>query len=421
MTRSFVVMAKPVGPICNLECRYCYYLDKKDLFPSGGSFRMRPEVLENYVSSFIAASPGPIVHFGWHGGEPLLAGVEFYRHAVELQRRHLPAGWRCLNNLQTNGTLLDERWCKFLAEHHFAVGISIDGPASLHDAYRVDKNAGPTHAKALRGLCLLRAAGIEPDVLCTLNALTAVRPREVYRFFLENDVRWLQFLPVVERTADGGVSERSVAPEAMGEFLCTVFDEWVRHDIERMGVQNFLECFLVASGKPANLCVMSRTCGRVLAMEHDGSVYSCDHFVEPGHRLGELTRDGLVALVDSAEQAAFGEAKHATLPGWCRNCPVLRFCNGGCPKDRFATSPEGEANLNYLCAGYRRLYEHVQPYLERMAALDRGGQSIAAISDELEVTEREERAQWRTTGRNDMCPCGSGRKYKHCCLLTRRR
>ncbi len=420
-SEPFVVMAKPVGPICNLDCGYCYYLGKTGLFPPGEHFRMSPEVLESYVSSFIAASPGPVVHFGWHGGEPTLAGVEFYRQVLEIQHRYLPAGWRCLNNMQTNGTLLNERWCTFLAEHHFSVGLSIDGPAVLHDASRPDRHGRPTHERALRGLGLLRAAGIEPDVLCTLNALTAAHPREVYRFFVDQNVQWVQFLPVVEKVPDGGVSERSVTPEAMGEFLCTVFDEWVRHDVARIGVQNFLECFLVVSGKPANLCVMSRTCGRVLAMEHDGSVYSCDHYVDAGHRLGNVTSDGLATLIGSPTQLAFGEAKHDALPAYCRECPVGFLCHGGCPKDRFATTPDGEGGLNHLCAGYRRLYSHVLPYLMRMAALARQGRPIFEITVELEAAEHEDRERWRLTGRNDPCPCGSGRKYKQCCLLTRRR
>ena len=416
----FVVMSKPIGPICNLDCGYCYYLGKTALFPPGEHFRMSPQVLESYISSFIAASPGPLVHFGWHGGEPTLAGIEFYRRVVELQDRYLPAGWRCLNNIQTNGTLLDARWCSFLAENHFAVGLSIDGPASLHNASRPDRRGRPTHDRAMRGLGLLRAAGIEPDVLCTLNALTAAHPTEVYRFFVDQKVQWLQFLPVVEK-APGGVSERSVTPEALGEFLCTIFDEWVRHDIEHIGVQNFLECLLVVTGKPANLCVMSRTCGQVLAMEHDGSVYSCDHYVDPAHRLGEVMSDGLAALVGSSEQIAFGEAKHDSLPACCRECPVGFLCHGGCPKDRFTTAPDGEAGLNYLCAGYRRFYSHVLPYLRRMATLARQGRPIFEISAELEAAEHEDRLRWRTTGRNDSCPCGSGRKYKQCCLLTRRR
>jgi uncharacterized protein len=415
----FVVMAKPVGPVCNLECGYCYYLGKKSLFAEGERFKMDSAVLEAYVSSFIAASPGPVVHFGWHGGEPTLAGIEFYSEAIALQRRYLPEGWSCLNNLQTNGTLLNERWCAFLAENHFAVGLSIDGPASLHDASRADRHGRPSHARAMRGLGLLRAAGIEPDLLCTLNALTAAQPIEVYRFFLDAGVRWVQFLPVVARTVSGAVSQRSVTPEAMAEFLCTTFDEWVRGDIERIGVQNFLECFLVAVGRPANLCVMSETCGRVLALEHDGSVYSCDHFVGPSHCLGNVKRDGLGGLVEAPEQRAFGSAKRDLLPQCCLRCPVLSFCNGGCPKDRFVETGDGEAGLNYLCAGYKRFYSHVRPYLERMADLARHHRPIAAISAELEVEERVERAVWRET--NEPCPCGSGRKFKQCCLPKVRR
>ena len=414
-------MAKPVGPVCNLACDYCYYLKKAPLFPRGETFRMGDEVLENYISSFVAASPGPVVHFGWHGGEPTLAGVGFYEKVVRLQQRYLPAGWRCVNNLQTNGTLLDERWCAFLAEHGFAVGISIDGPARFHDAGRPDRRGRASHARAMRGLGLLRAAGVDPDVLCTLNAHNVGAPAEVYRFFLGEGVRWVQFLPVVEKLPGGGVSQLSVGAEAMAEFLCTVFDEWVRHDIERMGVQNFLECFLVASGRPPNLCVMSASCGQVLAIEHDGSVYSCDHFVEPGHRLGSLGSDSLAELVNSPRQLAFGDAKHTGLPESCRACPVARFCNGGCPKDRFAHSSGGESGLNYLCPGYRRFYGHIRPYLERMAAIAAEGRPISAISDELALSERSERARWHSTGRNDLCPCGSGRKFKHCCSPLRRR
>jgi uncharacterized protein len=419
--QPFVVMAKPVGPVCNLECGYCYYLKKSELFPAGEPFKMRPEVLEAYVSGFIAASPGPVVHFGWHGGEPTLAGIGFYRRVVELQRRYLPAGWRCVNNLQTNGTLLDEDWCDFLAEHNFAVGISIDGPAEIHDRYRCDRRGRPSHKRAMRGLELLNRAGVDPDVLCTLNAASADDPARVYRFFVDHGVRWVQFLPVVERLAGGGVSERSISPTGFGEFLCSAFDEWVRHDIERLGVQNFLECFLVASGRPPNICVMSATCGGILALEHDGGVYACDHFVDPEHKRGELARDSLSALVDSPEQIAFGRVKTDTLPRYCRDCPELRFCNGGCPKDRIATSPEGEAGLNYLCPGYRRFYSHVRPYLEHMAALALTGRPISAISRELAVAEGAERSRWNLAGRNEPCPCGSGRKFKQCCLRGRRR
>ena len=433
-----VVMAKPVGPLCNLDCRYCYYLDKTGLFARGERYRMSDAVLEAYVREFIAASPGPTVHFVWHGGEPTLAGRELYRRALDYQARYLPQGWRAVNNLQTNGTLLDDRWCSFLAANEFSVGLSLDGPAALHDAGRPDRRGRPSHERALRGLELLRSHGIEPDVLCTLNAATATAPLGVYRFFLDAGVRWLQFLPVVRRTGDGAVTAESVPAEAMGEFLCTIFDEWVRNDVDRIGIQNFLECLLVAGGISPNLCVMAETCGRVPAVEHDGSVYSCDHFVDAEHRLGNLTATGLLGLVDSAEQEAFGAAKLDLLAPGCRACPVLRYCNGGCPKDRFLVPPPvdraersvasgsiphggTEVGLNYLCAGYRRFYGHVHPYAQRMALHVRSGRPIATIMGELAAREREERARWSHASRNEACPCGSGRKYKHCCLGARRR
>ncbi len=416
----FVVMAKPAGPLCNLDCSYCYYLPKAQLFPAGERFRMRPEVLETYIRGAIAASTGPVVNFAWHGGEPTLAGLGFFRMVVELQARHVPPGWRCMNNLQTNGTLLDDAWCAFLAVHGFAVGISIDGPAHLHDACRRDRLGRPTHDRALAGLRRLRAAGIEPDVLCTLNATNAAHPLEVYRFFLGERVRWLQFLPVVEAQPGGRVSERSVDPEVMGAFLSDVFDEWVRYDVGRIAVQNFLEPLLVVSGQPTTLCVMAATCGRVPALEHDGSLYSCDHFVDSAHRLGDITTDELRTLLDGPEQAAFGTAKRDDLPLCCRTCAVRSFCHGGCPKDRFTAAPSGEPTLNYLCAGYRRFYGHALPLLSRMAELGRAGSSPTAIMGELEVIEHAERQIWQTTGRNDPCPCGRGAKYKHCCLPTRR-
>ncbi len=416
----FVVMAKPTGPACNLGCRYCYYLDKTRLFPARERFRMSDEVLEAYVRSFIEASPGPVVQFVWHGGEPTLLGVGFYRRALQLQERYLPPGWTCINNLQTNGVLLDDEWCGFLAEHRFSVGISIDGPARLHDACRTDNAGRSTHRQVTRALRLLQRRGIHPDVLCTLNSVTAPHPVEVYRFFLDHGVRWLQFLPIVQRTSGGGVSDLSVTPEAMGVFLCTVFDEWVRHDVGRIAVQTFAECLRVWMGEKATLCVMAETCGRALAVEHDGSVYSCDHFVEPGHRIGDLSAHGLAALVEAPEQVVFGSAKRDGLPNCCRECPVLFVCNGGCPKDRFAAAPDGEDGLNYLCAGYRRFYEHVAPYMARMAGLARRRTPVSTIMTELKLKEANDEEPWRRASRNDPCPCGSGRKYKRCCLGTHR-
>ena len=391
VAEPFVVMAKPVGPVCNLDCGYCYYLGKRDLFPAGERFRMGHDVLEAYVRSFIEASPGPVVHFVWHGGEPTVAGLDFYREAVAVQARHLPPGWTCLNNLQTNGSLLDDDWCAFLAEHGFAVGLSIDGPARIHNAGRPDRGDRPTHARVMRGLHRLRAHGVEPDVLCTLNSVTASAPLEVYDFFLEEGIGWLQFLPVVSRDGTGNLSAWSVAPEAMGEFLCAIFDAWIRHDVDRIGIQNFLEALLVVAGAPANLCVMAPTCGRALVVEHDGSVYACDHFVDAERCLGNVATDSLGSLVDSAAQVAFGRAKHDTLPAHCLSCPVGFLCQGGCPKDRFATTPDGEPGLNHLCAGYRRFYDHALPHLERMATLVTAGQPLAAIMGDMDIGQAGER------------------------------
>ena len=420
LAEPFGVMAKPIGPLCNLACDYCYYLGTTSLFPADERYRMSDAVLEAHIRAFIEASPGPLVYFAWHGGEPTLAGLGFFRRVVELQQRLLPEGWSCLNNLQTNGTRLDGEWAAFLAEQGFAVGISIDGPARLHDRSRPDRHGLPSHARTMHGLARLRDHGVEPDVLCTLNARTTSAPLEVYRFFLAEGVRWVQFLPVVERAGGGAVTERSVSPAAMSAFLRAIFDEWVRHDVGRIAVQNFAEALQVVSGEPANLCIMSETCGRVLALEHDGGVYACDHFVDPAHRLGNVTTDGLAALVESPAQIAFGQAKKDGLPGQCRACPVLFLCNGGCPKDRFAITSEGEPGLNFLCGGYRELYAHMIPHLQRMVALGRSGKGVAAIMVELEIAEREARRRWRSTSRNDPCPCGSGRKYKHCCLDRQR-
>ncbi|TAK72953.1 MAG: anaerobic sulfatase maturase, partial [Dehalococcoidia bacterium] len=338
----FLVMAKPAGATCNLDCSYCYYLRKTELFPAGERFRMGDETLDHYVRSFIASSPGPEVHFVWHGGEPTLPGVAFYRRAVELQRRHARPGMTIINNLQTNGVAIDDEWCAFLAAERFHVGLSIDGPARTHDACRADKSGRPTHARVMQAYRQLVRHGIQPDVLCTLNSVTSPHPAEVYRFFLDQGVPWLQFLPVVQRTDDGGVSEWSVTPEALGGFLCAVFGEWVRHDVGRIAVQTFEDAMRVAMGQPASLCTVSETCGRMLAMEHDGGVYACDHFVDPHYRIGDVASSPLAELVDGPRQAAFGDAKRDALPAYCRACPVLASCNGGCPKDRFATSPGGE-------------------------------------------------------------------------------
>ncbi len=412
-----VVIGKPVGPVCNLHCEYCYYLDTTSLFPSGERYRMSPDTLERYVRGVIAASDGPTVQFVWHGGEPTLAGLAFFERVVDLQDRYLPDGWRCVNNLQTNATLIDDAWAHFLATHHFAVGVSLDGPPAYHDHGRRDRRGRPTHERALRGYHRLREHGLNPDVLCTINAANAVAPREVYHFFLDLGVRWLQFIPVVDLDAAGQPRENSVTPDTYATFLTTIFDEWVRHDVERLDVQNFLECANVARGHPVGLCVMAERCGQVLAVEHDGSIYSCDHFVDPAHRLGSVD-DDVAALLASPQQRAFGNAKFEDLADRCRSCDVLAYCHGGCPKDRIATR-DGEV-LNYLCEGYHLVYAHVRPHVERMVSLARAGRRPSAIMAELAGDEHDARHAFASAGRNDPCPCGSGRKFKNCCLTSQR-
>lgn len=415
-SEPFVVMAKPAGPICNLECGYCYYLDTARFYGRPHQFRMSDNLLDTYVRQYIEASPGPIIHFVWHGGEPTLAGLDFYRRVVELQQRYLPEGWTCWNNLQTNGTLLDDEWCAFLAEAHFDVGLSIDGTPWLHDAQRKDRSGHGTYERVLAAAHRLQAHGVQPDLLCTVTAALAEEPISVYRSLRDVGSKWLQFIPIVRRGPDGRVTPDSVTPEAYGRFLSTVFDEWMHHDIGRLNVQLFAETMRVWAGGTASLCVMAPTCGRVLVVEHDGAVYSCDHFVTPEHRIGDLHSDQLGTLVDSPVQVRFGTDKRDGLPEQCRSCPWLTVCNGGCPKDRFALSEDGEPGLNYLCDGFRRLFAHAEQPARDITERVRRGVGAGVIMAELRA---ESRLRWRGIGRNDPCLCGSGRKAKQCCWPQR--
>lgn len=409
-------MAKPVGPVCNLECRYCYYLETARLYDRPHRFRMSDEMLETYIRQYIEASPGPGILFVWHGGEPALAGLDFYRRAVELQRRYLPSGWTCWNNLQTNGTLLDDEWCTFLAEERFQVGLSIDGTKQLHDTYRKDRRGGDTYALAADAVRRLQARGIQPDLLCTVTPEVAEEPVAVYRSLRAMGTAWMQFLPIVRRDVRGQVTPESVSPEAYGRFLCAVFDQWAHHDIGRVNVQLFAEVSLVWAGGTANLCWIAPTCGRVPVVEHDGAVYACDHFVAPAHRRGYLDSAHLGAMVDSPDQDRFGEAKQEGLPAQCQRCRWRPVCNGGCPKDRFAVTEDGEPGLHYLCDGLRRFFAHAEEpmrYIIERVRADERPEAIMATLRERSL------ARWRGVGRNDPCPCGSGLKAKRCCWESR--
>lgn len=408
-SREFQIFAKPIGAICNLDCQYCYYLKKEHLYPKAESFRMPNELLEEYIVQHIDASTEGEIRFSWHGGEPTLLGLEFFQKIVEIQRTHCPENRAIVNGIQTNGTLLDDNWCRFLATEHFVVGLSLDGPKELHDKYRVTKNQRPTHDEAMRGYRLLQKHKIYADILCVVNSHNVRFPLEVYRYFKQIDAQYINFLPLVEPLVKPIVSPATVPSEAWGEFLCTIFDEWRDQDIGRVKVQMFEEATRVAFNQEHSLCIFRPTCGDVPVIEHNGDFYACDHFVDPEYRLGNIRETPLVELLDSPPQREFGLAKLTTLPRYCRECEVRPMCNGECPKNRFITTPDGEPGLNYLCAGYKRFFTHCQPFVSQVASQWKL-QNIDRTFRDTPIMAGQK------PGRNELCPCGSGLKYKKCCL-----
>jgi uncharacterized protein len=413
-SREFQVFAKPAGSICNLDCHYCYYLKKEHLYPKGESFRMPDSILEEYIIQHIDASPGSVITFSWHGGEPTILGLDYFRTIVALQRKHQPPNRRITNGMQTNGTLLDEDWCRFLAAEGFAVGLSLDGPQDMHDRYRVTKSQNPTYKQAMRGYKLLRQHRIPCNILCVVHAGNVQHPTQVYRFFKQIKAQYVEFLPLVEPQPDreGGVSTRTVPAEALGNFLCTIFDEWMSQDIERVNVQIFEEAARTAFGQEHALCIFRKTCGDVPVVEHNGDFFSCDHFVDTEHRLGNIQDTPLVDFLESPAQRAFGQAKLDTLPRSCQACEVRNLCHGGCPKDRILHTPDGKERLNYLCPGYKRFFTHCQPFVAELSALWRR----QSLQRQMPLAPAQVAQVSSKTGRNDPCPCGSGRKYKKCCL-----
>lgn len=394
----FHLMAKPSGPACNLDCAYCFYLDKEALFDTRGTRRMSAEVLDAYVRQTIEATPAGVpVQFTWQGGEPTLLGIPFYERAVALQRLY-GTGRAIENSFQTNGTLIDDDWACFLAENRFLVGLSLDGPAHVHDRYRRYANGNPSHGLVMQALVRLQRHGVETNVLACVDANSASHPLEVYRFLKQAGVQFIQFTPVVERLAgtvdkargfelsgpgeaEGArVTDFSVDPLAWGQFLAAVFDEWRTHDVGRVFVMNFEWTLAAHMGEPGVVCHHQPECGRALIVEHEGSVYNCDHFAYPEYRLGDLRRDSLASMVDSTAAQAFGRAKHDTLPAQCRRCLHLEGCWGGCPKHRFIASEDGEPGLNYLCAGYTHYLQAVSPWIATLAGLIRAGRDPSAIA-----------------------------------------
>jgi uncharacterized protein len=443
---AFHLLAKPTGAICNLDCKYCFFLSKEMLYP-GSRFRMADELLETYIRQLLEAHGRvPEVNIAWQGGEPTLMGLEFFKRAVQLANEYKRPGQQIIHTIQTNGTKLDDEWCAFFKEHNFLVGLSVDGPRHIHDTYRVNKGGAGSYDQVMRGFELLQKHQVDVNILCTVHAANQHHPLEVYRFFRDElGVQYIQFIPIVERATTqflplanvgwserpGGerplytqsghlVTERSVNGKGYGRFLCAIFDEWVQRDVGQVFVQLF-DTALGAHVGQYSLCIFAPTCGNALALEHNGDLYSCDHYVEPDYLLGNIQETPMIELVASDKQRQFGRDKQETLPRYCRECEVRFACNGGCPRNRFIRTPDGEAGLNYLCAGYKLFFNHVDRPMKLMANLLRQGRyadEIMKLSAEQGFDTQEQSLQkhkeFAKAGRNEMCPCGSGRKYKNC-------
>ena len=395
--RPFHLLAKPTGATCNLDCKYCFFLSKEMLYP-GDRFRMSDEMLETYIRQLLEAHPAHEVNVAWQGGEPTLMGLDFFKRSIEYVEKYRKRGQPIQYTIQTNGTLLDNAWCAFFKEHKFLVGLSMDGPKEMHDAYRVNKGGAGSFDQVMGGWEMLNRHGVDVNILCTIHAANADHPLEVYRFFRDRLLtKYMQFIPIVERTTadflalanlgwgerpgadrplytqNGSlVTDRSVGAEQFGRFLIAIFDEWVRRDVGDV----FVQTFDVALGSwlgQHNLCIFSPTCGSAMALEHNGDLYSCDHYVEPEYRLGNILQTPMSELVASEKQRTFGLDKLNSLPRYCRECDVRFACHGECPRNRFITTPDGEAGLNYLCAGYKQFFHHIDPAMKTMADLLRRG------------------------------------------------
>ena len=407
------LMAKPIGPLCNLDCGYCFYLEKESMFPRREKFRMSDAVLDAYVQSYINATSAPEVEFTWQGGEPTLMGLEFFETAVTLQKRYAH-GKTIRNTLQTNGTLLDKEWCSFFQRESFLVGVSLDGPRALNDQSRPDKHGRSSYDDTVRGLALLAQHGVDFNVLVTVSSSNVHHALAIYRHLKEIGARYIQFNPVVERQAQPkeqviglhfatppalsktatavaatmrplttekppGVTSHSVDALAYGDFLTAVFDEWVLHDVGTVHVMNFEWALQSWCQLPPTACIFSQRCGKAGIVEHDGSVYSCDHFMYPEYKLGNLAHDDVAAMMHSPAQQAFGDAKETTLPAECLRCEFRFACHGECPKNRFINSVDGEPGLNYLCAGYKKYFHHITPAMNTMARLLAQGKNADAV------------------------------------------
>jgi uncharacterized protein len=369
--REFQIFVKPVGALCNLRCKYCYYLDKKALYPAEDAFVMNDDILERYIVQHIEASTEETIFFSWHGGEPLMAGIDFFRKIVALQKKHKPAGHIITNGIQTNGTLIDWNWASFLAEEKFIIGISIDGPGDLHNRFRTTSDGRSSLPQVLRGYEMLQRYRIRSEILCVVNSYNVKFPLVVYNFFKELGIKYITFLPLVERrpVTKSGVSRSSVPPLEFGRFLVSVFDEWLERDIGEIKIQVFEEAARKAFNQEHTLCIFKENCGGVPVVELNGDFYSCDHFVNSDNLIGNINEGSVGGFLDSERQKAFGRAKSLTLPRYCVECEVKAMCNGECPKNRFINTPDGERGLNYLCSGYKTFFNHCLPFVEAIASV----------------------------------------------------
>ncbi|NWF55672.1 MAG: anaerobic sulfatase maturase [Syntrophaceae bacterium] len=423
---AFHLMAKPSGSACNLNCAYCFFLKKEKLYP-GSHFRMADEVHEAYIKQLLEAHQTPEVTIAWQGGEPTLVGLDFFRRSLELQKRYQKPGTRIENTFQTNGVLLNDEWCRFFQENKFLIGLSLDGPRELHDFYRKDKGGHGTFDRVVRAARLLQKHKVEFNILCTVSSKNGEHPLRVYRFFRDElATHYIQFIPIVERDNESGfqegntVTDRSLGPDQWGRFLIEIFDEWVKRDVGRTFVVNFDGALAGWLGMAGTVCIFGPTCGLALALEHNGDLYSCDHFVEPNHFLGNILTTPMNELVASAKQKNFGQDKKDRLPRYCRECEFLFVCNGECPKNRFIPTPDGEPEWNYLCAGYKAFFKHADRPMKIMADLIRRGRSAEEVMGILDMEGKNIRAKFEKAGRNDPCPCGATdeggkpKKFKKC-------
>ncbi|MFN2252448.1 MAG: anaerobic sulfatase maturase [Anaerolineae bacterium] len=427
----FHMLAKPSGSTCNLDCTYCFFLSKEALYPNTES-RMSDATLENYIRQLLEAHQTPTVTVSWQGGEPTLMGVDFFKRSVEYVEKHRRAGQEIEYTFQTNGVLLDDDFCSFLKEHDFLVGLSVDGPEDIHNAYRVDRGGKGTFKHVMHGWEHLCKHGVDYNILCTVHAANEHHGRRVYKFFRDDlGATWIQFIPIVERaTAEtlhianqgwsagpGGerllytqtgdqVTDRSVGGEQYGRFLVDIYEDWVRRDVGRVFVQLF-DVTLHAYFGQRTLCIHAPTCGYGPALEHNGDVYTCDHYVEPDYKLGNINETHMLDLLASQQMRSFGDSKRDLLTQQCLDCEVLSLCNGGCPKDRFVLSRDGEPGHNYLCRGLFYFFDHVRPTMNLMARLVQRDMPAARVMEFVGEQDRR-------LGRNDPCPCGSGRKFKAC-------